>query len=189
MWSACCANVLRRCGCRDPGYHCFRTLTSHKAAVNMIQANDEVIVSVSGDHGAIVWDLKTGEELRHLVGHQRGIACVYLRGNYVVTGSSDFTAKVWDYRSGKLLNTLRGHTHLVRCLTFNDRILLTGSYDTTIIAWDWRTGTELFKFNEFRDAKVYKMQFDENKIISCGERNAVHMRSFTAVDAATASGL
>eukprot|EP01134_Creolimax_fragrantissima_P000040 CFRG0040T1 len=178
MWKACCSDVLQKCQCDNPGYRCTRTLTSHRAAVNMIQANHEVIVSVSGDHCAIVWDLKTGEVLRHLVGHVRGIACVYLRKNFVITGSSDFTAKVWDYRTGALIRTLRGHTHLVRCLTFNDTILLTGSYDTTIIAWDWRKGKELFKINELRDAKVYKMQFDDNKIISSGERNAIQMRNF-----------
>lgn len=60
---------------RDPGtgqYARRLTLDDHQAAVNVVEFDDNFIVSASGDRSIRVWRTTTGEAHRVLRGHHRG---------------------------------------------------------------------------------------------------------------------
>jgi len=70
-----------------------RVLVGHRAAVNVVDFDDQYIVSASGDRTIKVWSTVTSEFIRTLNGHKRGIACLQYRDRLVVSGSSDNTIR------------------------------------------------------------------------------------------------
>jgi WD40 repeat protein len=96
---------------------------------------------------AIVWDIKTGRELRTLSGHSGHILRIAWSpdGKQLATGSDDNTAKVWNVRTGKELCTLKGHAGRILSVAWSrdGKRLATGSNDNTIKLWDAKIGEEL----------------------------------------------
>ncbi|KAG9063807.1 hypothetical protein KI688_003919 [Linnemannia hyalina] len=163
----------------------LRTLRGHRAAVNAVQfspesaapspfrGNPRLVVSASGDKTIKVWSFETGECLRTLEGHARGIACIQFEGNVVVSGSSDQSIKIWDLSTGACINTLAGHEGLVRTLQFAGGRIISGSYDETIKIWDQATGNLLTDLGGRHSHRVFKLQFDDSKIVSCSQDQKV----------------
>ncbi len=63
------------------------------------------ILTGSTDKTAILWDAKTGENLKTLRGHSDWVngAAFGADGERILTGSRDGTAILWDAESGKML--------------------------------------------------------------------------------------
>jgi F-box and WD-40 domain protein 1/11 len=97
----------------DP-YTLLMTFIGHNAAVNAIQVHGDEIVSASGDRKIFLWNIKTGQLIRHYAGHTKGIACVQYDGKRIVSGSSDKNVCIFDSVTGGELATLHGHRDLVR---------------------------------------------------------------------------
>ncbi len=59
----------------------------------------------SVDETAIVWDVRTGEQIRTFQGHDDTVTSVVFSpdGRRVLTGSEDGSARVWDVGTGKEL--------------------------------------------------------------------------------------
>jgi F-box and WD-40 domain protein 1/11 len=52
-----------------PGLELLHVLGGHRAAVNAISLNKDLVVSGSGDRSMNVWDVKTGKLLRTFEDH------------------------------------------------------------------------------------------------------------------------
>jgi F-box and WD-40 domain protein MET30 len=129
------------------GRYSVRTLKGHTDGImclqfseNLVHPSFPVLISVSGDRTARIWNLETGKELRVLRGHTRGVRCLQFDEMKLITGSMDRTLKIWNWRTGELIRTLEGHTAGIVCLHFNDEILASGSQDSNIKVWNFRSG-------------------------------------------------
>ncbi|KAF9116164.1 hypothetical protein BGX27_004504 [Mortierella sp. AM989] len=162
-----------------------RTLVGHRAAVNAVQFSPEsalpspfpgssrVVVSASGDKTIKIWSFETGDCLRTLEGHARGIACIQFEGNIIVSGSSDRSIKIWDIARGECVKTLVGHEGLVRTLQFTGGRIISGGYDETLKIWDQETGRLLADMEGGHSHRVFKLQFNDSKIVSCSQDQKV----------------
>lgn len=128
-----------------------------------------LLVSVSNDQTARVWDFASGDTKAELRGHEHVVECAVFApansyaaireltgitvngtaaggrseaGRYVATGSRDKTVKLWDTQSGQCLRTFVGHDNWVRALIFHPsgKYLLSASDDKTVKVWDLATG-------------------------------------------------
>lgn len=151
--------------------YCTKTLTGHSEWVREVVPSDDgrLLVSVSNDQTARVWDFATGETKSELRGHEHVVECAVFApansyaaireltginsnggaagtrpeaGRYAATGSRDKTVKLWDTASGQCLRTFVGHDNWVRALIFHPsgKYLLSASDDKTVKVWDLATG-------------------------------------------------
>lgn len=125
--------------------------------------------------------METGDLKRILNGHSRGIACLHLEGDFLVSGSSgeltftflfkflmaDNTIRIWNPHTGNMIASFEAHTGLVRTLQFNDTKLVSGSYDAQIKVWDRNSQALLLHVQRPQLSKIFKLQFDNTKIVSC----------------------
>ncbi len=115
-------------------------LRGHTAAITSvaISADGRTIVSGGKDQLAIVWDAKTGVELRRLEGHVGVVTSVAISpdGVTVATASSDDTVKLWSTSSGALVGSL-SHPLSVNAVAYSPdgRWLATGCEDHTVRVW------------------------------------------------------
>lgn len=60
------------------------------------------IVSGSEDRSIIIWDVKTGKNIKTLKGHRDFVTsvCYNIDGKYIASGSDDKTIKIWDAITG-----------------------------------------------------------------------------------------
>jgi WD40 repeat protein len=88
---------------------------------------------------AILWDVRSGRQLRRFAGHHGTIWSLAFspNGKTLATSSDDSVAKLWNVASGQELATLRGHGLLVPSLAFSpDGVTLaTGSWDMQVKLW------------------------------------------------------
>ena len=129
------------------------------------------IVTGSDDRSVLVWDAKTGEQLRQLQGHTREVASVAISpdGNRIVSGSYDEMVRVWDAKRGEQLSELRGHTSKVTSVGFSPdgNRIVSGSLDNSVRVWDAKTGEQLGEL-QGDDSGIRSVAFspDGNRIIS-----------------------
>jgi WD40 repeat protein len=96
---------------------------------------------------AILWDARTGAQIRAFHGHDKPIwTTVFNRdGTRLLTASEDATARLWDVGTGRLLQTFHGHSDKVTSASFSpdERMIVTSSFDRTIRLWSATTGLEI----------------------------------------------
>jgi hypothetical protein len=102
-----------------------------------------LVVSVSTDHTARVWDAGTGEPRSAVMRHQGSVryAAFSPDNRFVVTASGDHTAQVWETATGKAAGVPLQHQEAVVSAAFlsEDRIV-TVSWDHTARVWERLTG-------------------------------------------------
>jgi WD40 repeat protein len=107
------------------------------------------------DRDLHLWDLNTGEEVRHFPGHQDGVWPVAISpdGHRAVSGSMDGTVRAWDIATGAEVVRFEGHKGgWVTVIGFlpNGRRVLSGGTDYHLRLWDLETGRELRRFDGLR---------------------------------------
>lgn len=112
---------------------------------------DGSLLATSGhDNSAILWDLRTGEDLSRL-GHQGSVSALAFSpdGKMLGTASQDKTARIWDVATGKEIKRLR-HEDEVISLAFSrsGKLLATGSKDGLARVWDVFTGGKVAAVNQ-----------------------------------------
>ncbi|KAI8968562.1 WD40-repeat-containing domain protein, partial [Mycotypha africana] len=162
------------------------TLEGHRAEITAIDFNDTQIVSGSNDKTIRLWNIETqqclssldvlwtskGLETSSVINHNYAYAAHDFVGALqfwdfaLATGTSDGKLKMWDLRTGQAHRTLSGHNAPITCLQFDEVHIVSGSFDKTIRIWDLRTGS-VFDTLTYT-SPISNLQFDANKIISCG---------------------
>ena len=70
-----------------------------------------LLVAISSDNTAKIWDSLSGQLLATLQGHRNSVGSAVFSpdGSRIVTASQDRTAKVWEVATGRLLFSLEDH--------------------------------------------------------------------------------
>ncbi|CAN6461853.1 unnamed protein product [Victoria cruziana] len=153
---------------KDGNLPISRTLSGHKGYVSSCQFvpdDDTHLITGSGDHTCISWDVTTGQRVSIFggefpSGHTSDVLSVSINGSSTkmfVSGSCDKTARLWDTRiASRAVRTFHGHEGDVNTVKFFPDGLRfgTGSEDGTCRLFDMRTGHQL---------QVYEQQHGENE--------------------------
>lgn len=190
---------------RANDYQCVRIYTQHRGPVNAGSLNtyDDATcaVTASGEGSIQLWQIETGSLLRSFEGHSKGLACVKFVDNVVISGSNDFSIRIWDAHSGRCLAVCVDHRDLVRALAYDRgrKVLVSAGYDGHVKLFDVRRIIEAAsnsseapkepfaltavadlrpKPREDRHSRVFDVQIDATRIISCGESTSLSIRDF-----------
>ncbi|TFK30305.1 WD40 repeat-like protein [Coprinopsis marcescibilis] len=81
---------------------------------------------------------------------------------------------------GSAIHRLRNCTHgnLVRTVSLGDDFVISGSYDLTIKVWDKRTGALVADLTGGHTGRIFCVDFDRTKIVSCGEDQRICVWDF-----------
>lgn len=111
----------------------------------------QLIVTVSTDDTARVWDAATGRSVSILDGHEGAVwsALFSRNGQEILTASVDTTARVWVVSPAQVRLILKGHESTVRSARFSrdGKRIVTASHDKTARVWSASTGEELLTLN------------------------------------------
>ena len=112
--------------------------------------NSQIALSASDDGKIILWDIKTGKQIRTFVGHLGAVRSVAFssNGQNALSSSTDKTLILWNVMTGEQIRVYRGHTNEVNSVAFlrNDTIALSSSLDGTMRLWDLATGAQLARW-------------------------------------------
>ena len=105
------------------------------------------MLTTSGDHTAIHWDVKTGRKLHTLTDHTEECSSGGFSpdGKTMLTGACDGTAILWNTETGEKIQTYKGHLNGIESVAFSPDgdTILSGSCDATSKLWDVKTGRNL----------------------------------------------
>ena len=122
------------------------------------------VAAGSMDSTVRIWNLETGDEVRHFAGLYSGSfkGSAYSEvfspdGQRVLTTTSDGLPRLWDVATGKELHIFEGpNEEMMHCaaLSPDGREVLTGGYDQTARLWDAATGVEIRSLTEAITNKI-----------------------------------
>jgi len=133
---------------QDDGKPC-RELNGHGAFISCCRfLDDSHILTSSGDHTCILWDIEKGTAKHTFAEHEGDVMGVAISpdGNNFVSCSIDmFSFFFWDIRSQKYIYKFSGHEGDVNSIAYmkNGRAFGTASDDATARMFDIRAGRQL----------------------------------------------
>lgn len=198
---SCGKDAMVRVYDRQQGFAVVRVYNQHRGPVNAGSLSWHrgrmCAVTASGEGSIQLWDLLSGKLLRTFDGHSKGLACVKFAGNIVVSGSNDHTVRAWNASTGECLVVCHGHKDLVRAIAFDHRrkIIVSAGYDGCVKLFDVQrethpdaaiaeggfliaASTDLPPFDDNRAARVFDVQADGTRILSCGENSRICVRDY-----------
>ncbi|RWR95710.1 guanine nucleotide-binding protein subunit beta-2 [Cinnamomum micranthum f. kanehirae] len=142
---------------RDGNLPISKMLSGHKGYVSSCQYvpdGDTHLITSSGDHTCILWDVTTGQRLSVFggefpSGHTADVLSVSINSTnskMFVSGSCDATARLWDTRiASRAVRTYHAHEGDVNSVKFfpDGQRFGSGSDDGTCRLFDMRTGHQL----------------------------------------------
>eukprot|EP00960_Hanusia_phi_P056054 763138-Hanusia_phi.AAC.8 len=114
-----------------------KRLAGHRAAVNCMSVEGNLLVTGSDDHDLRVWNLleKDATSVR-LHGHKGKVVCCCIVDKLVASGSEDCLVILWNISNGKAKMRFRQHLQPVTCLaTDKKRLVFSGSVDMQVCIW------------------------------------------------------
>ncbi len=126
--------------------------SGHTESVNVIaySHNGKYLLTGGNDNTIILWDFKSGMQVRSYLGHSKGLTCLAFAPNdsQFVSGSYDQTLKIWDTYTGRCMNTIDGYGYAFTQVEVNKngRFMAATNRDKTFSLWDLRTATPVFHF-------------------------------------------
>jgi WD40 repeat protein/predicted Ser/Thr protein kinase len=108
------------------------------------------------DNSVVMWDLATGQDVRHFKGHLAYSAGFSPDGQFAVSGGIDKLIALWDIKTGNEIRTLVGHRNPVQRVTFSPdgKRILSSGWEPTVRLWDVASGQEIRTFTG-HTANVY----------------------------------
>ena len=116
-----------------------RRLEGHNSHVTMtaFSPDGDTLASTSEDTTVVLWNWRTGQQLKTLEGHTAGVlhAAFSPDGKTLATSSRDKTVILWDASKGEKRATLDEHTGAVSAALFSPdgKTLATASDDTLVL--------------------------------------------------------
>ncbi len=144
-----------------PGTH--RLFCGHAGPVRDVATTPDgrLVLSASVDQTLILWDLASGERLRHLKGHTGPINGVAISpdGKTALSGASDKNLILWCLDTGEIIRRFGnhhfdGHASAVQKVVIHPdgKNALSGASDNSLILWDMDTGKPLRRLEGHTDA-------------------------------------
>jgi WD40 repeat protein/class 3 adenylate cyclase len=125
----------------------------------------------TGQNVVVIWDARTGEQLRELQGHTGDINDLNFSpdGSRLVTVAADKNGIIWNPRTGERLVTLSGHTDLVQGVSFSNdgSLVATSGWDGTLRIWDVDTGRQLRSI-QTSDGLCYNAFSPDDSLVAVG---------------------
>eukprot|EP01012_Entosiphon_sulcatum_P063461 TRINITY_DN9092_c0_g1_i1.p1 TRINITY_DN9092_c0_g1~~TRINITY_DN9092_c0_g1_i1.p1 ORF type:complete len:563 (+),score=84.74 TRINITY_DN9092_c0_g1_i1:54-1742(+) len=180
------------------------TLTGHTegvTAVDVLQNDENVVVTGSMDRSAIIWNLTKvvgakGQQAKSytqvkvgtkLTGHGMKITVIRTNEARIFTASTDATIRMWDWK-GKCLSTLSGHTGPVYCLQLRtvggQPVLLSACGGGNIRAWHADNGKVMWS-RLVHSSPINAMDTDGDLIVTASSDGTANVFS-TATDSSVA---
>lgn len=114
----------------------------HGGPILCLDANQEVTITGSTDHGLRVYNTNTGKQIKELFsknfGHSEWVTCVkILKNKKVLSGGMDSNICVWE-PNGVNCKYITDNTGSISKLITNEneKILISGSYDSSVRIFD-----------------------------------------------------
>ncbi len=109
-------------------------------------SNGRYVASGSADSNIIIWDAKSGKEIKVLKGHTEGIrSLTFSKDNQrLLSSSMDKTLRLWNIKTGKTITTYKGHKSAVMDADISpeENEIVSLGLNSSVIIWDLQTGKE-----------------------------------------------
>jgi WD40 repeat protein len=135
---------------------------------------DGKLLASAHDQGSLLlWDVKTGTELRSFQGHEGIVNAVAFSpdGKHVLSGSVDRTVRLWDVKTGAEQRRFGDPVDSVKCVAFSPdgRLVAAsaGDYEGVIHLWDADSGREIAKLPASK-ARIYQIAFSPDGKLLAG---------------------
>ena len=146
----------------------------------MFSPDGSLVVTISRDDTARIWDALTGREIAVLEGHERWVQAAAFSpdGARLVTASWDSTARIWDVTTGEAIAVLGGHQSPVRTAVFSPdgAHIVTASWDNTARVWDVATGKQITLISG-HDGSIWSAAFspDGSHVVTASDDQTVRL--------------
>src|SRR5262249_22989856 len=133
------------------------------------------LISGSGDHSAIIWDIASRKAAHRLQGHAEDVYSVTFLpdGDRAVTASFDTTLRLWRANDGGLITEMKGHKGQVHALAVrsSDGLVVSGDWAGEIRLWDGKNGQSLRTLGD-QGSPVAALRFspDGKRLVSTCEQ-------------------
>ena len=89
--------------------------------INTIAVSPDGKFLASGSENILLWDVKSGKEVRRINGHESVINSLVFSpdGTMLLSCSSDMTIKLWNIETGKQVRSFEGHRTQVKSIAFS----------------------------------------------------------------------
>ncbi|KJE93500.1 Tbl1xr1 protein [Capsaspora owczarzaki ATCC 30864] len=149
-----------------------KELTEHVTPIFAVKWNkdDSMLVSVSIDKSAVVWNAVTGQAIQRCLHHTAPLLDVDWRTERsFATCSVDTTIQVWEVGSAKPVHSFVGHSNEVNSVLWDPaaNLLASGSDDCTAKIWSMASSSPLFDL-QGHSAGIYCIRWSPTGV---GSRN------------------
>ena len=106
-------------------------------------------LAVTGERGAVLWDVDGPSEPRLRFQHNLPMSAVALGPSILCSRRAEGVVALYDPQSGRLLRTLRGHKGGIRSLAFSPdgTLLASVAFSDAVRLWNVAQGTEVTALN------------------------------------------
>ncbi|KAI8815408.1 WD40-repeat-containing domain protein [Cladochytrium replicatum] len=164
----------------------IRSLQGHEGGIACVQYDGRLIASGSSDTTIKVWDVRMPDaHARTLTGHTDLVRTLQFDANRLVSGSYDETIKLWDIRATSSTRTnsslgLGGRRARVTPPTSPESPRAVDSGTGSPVS----SSGLLHTIEHAHAERVFKIQFDEARIVSCSEDKVIRIWDYSSnVDA------
>ena len=120
--------------------------------IKVLPTNDGVLVAHASENSIVLYDARSGNEVRVFPGHSDGVTALDINsdGAFVVSGGADGTVRSWNVSSGKQLHEY-GHDlgEIVDvAIAPNQQLIAASSAKTNeVLVWDFGAGNLVRRLN------------------------------------------
>ena len=120
--------------------------------------NGAFIATGSLDNSIILWNLKTGKQIRCFNYHSKSVRALHFSndGAYLLSGSADNTVKLMDVKSGQLILTIQANKKDFSNAYFSDN-------NQYIVILDKRGGTSIWSAKTGEKVRAFKKDYAAHK--------------------------
>lgn len=101
----------------------FSVQTGHSSEVTNLEFSEQghIFASAGADNNIVLWDVKSGKQIRILSGHRKRINDLVFvnKDSQLLSCSADSTVVLWDLQSGKSIHQISSSSFVPTCISFD----------------------------------------------------------------------